>query len=138
MTFYAFINQEISPHVFLRKRNKSFYSNSLKVTHRRNREIQKVQRNKQNEELEIKIRVGSEFTHHRLNISNKNHAKMLLQEALMSRLKIRQNYETPTAKIVAAKAYEKSRKGQLALLGKLPDFTIDDTKSKLAFSHQSP
>mmetsp|Transcript_9551 Transcript_9551/g.10705 ORF Transcript_9551/g.10705 Transcript_9551/m.10705 type:complete len:87 (+) Transcript_9551:69-329(+) len=62
---------------------------------------------------------------------------MLLQEALMSRLKIRQNYETPTTKIVAAKAYEKSRKGQLALLGKLPDFTIDDTKTKLAFLHQT-
>jgi hypothetical protein len=57
LTFYAKINQEISPHVFRRKK-RTFFSDSLSMTHRKNAQLQKEQRNKINEELDRKLKVS--------------------------------------------------------------------------------
>ena len=71
---------------------------------------------------------------------------MILQEVLVSKFTMRagvsnqENQNKAISRLIfyimlkIARAYKRSKKGQIALLGELPDFTIDDKWSNKAMA----
>lgn len=111
LTFYAYLNEDISHSQFKNKKNR-FFSNSLKVSPVSNATQVKKSNNKFNAMLEEKIHDEHE---------RRNKAKIMLQAVLV------QKFTKPTSPSPPPinQFQELSSNKSIAMLGKLPDFLTD-------------
>ena len=113
-TFYAYINEEVTRNLF-KNRGSKFYSDSLqKVTPSHNAHIIRKNQNRVYSNIERKTQEEHE---------RRNKAKIMLQSVILNKVKKPENSTDNNYKSFVT-GFNKN-KGQIAMLGKLPDYSHD-------------